>query len=1269
MRTVLRTAVALAALLLTPAWTQDDPHAAVDADTPRSEATAEEPGGAGADGAGGEEPVAAAAVAEDDLHPGLRDERVEWATERYAPHVEPPSDEGRAAMDNFTLAEGLEVSLFAAEPLLANPVCLYVDRHGDVYVGETFRHHAGVTDIREHMDWLDDDLASETVEDRVAYFRERLGDDFDSFTTEHDRLRLLRDTDGDGVADFARVFADGFDDPAAGIGAGVLVRDGDVYYTCIPDLWWLRDMDGDGRADRRRALSTGWGVRVAYLGHDLHGLRIGPDGRLYFSIGDRGFHVETESGVLHHPDRGAVLRCELDGSDLEVVHLGLRNPQELAFDDFGNLFTGDNNADAGDVARWVYVVEGGDSGWRQPYQWLPNRGPWKDEGIWDVTRDDAPAYIVPPLANFSSGPSGLTHYPGTGLGPEYQDHFFLCDFLGGASSSGVLAFDVTPSGASFEVGEREQFIWGVLATDAEFGPDGALYVSDWIGGWNTQGKGRIYKVVDPTQQDDVFTLGTRALLAEGVAARGAEELGQLLSHPDQRVRTEAHLELAERGDEGLEVLLEWLAYDDWERELIWTEAFVEGGLALGRSVDEVERSLRLMRLHALWGAGIVARKRPALTERIVSRTLIPTAGDADPELRAQAVRLLGDLRAAGSTETVRAAIDDESERVRFFAAIAAGRLGDAHAIEALVGLADAAGDDAYLRHAAVMGLLGCADADDLRALADHASVDVRRATLLVMRRRGDERLARFLHDEAGDLVVEAARAIHDQPVPAAMSALADLIESDVLTASRGDSAVAAGTAVGEDAHDNAGDDAGEVGARDDAAGNDQDELAGSTLLDDDALVRRVLNANLHLGGATRAAALSRFALRDDARDDHRAEALSMLRSWPEPSPRDLVVGAWRPLEERSDAVLHEVVSTLDADGIGTAPDEVLTEWVGLVEDLGAAQLAPRLVEIVDDGTRGSDVRTAALDTLESLEWPALDAVVGRALADPDGDLRARALDVLEGFAPQEALPRLPGILAGGEYPEQRVALGILGRARDPRVDDMLVAQLERLVGGVFPDELTLDLVLASERRLGLLPPEDAEGDHADDDGEHADSHDDDEQDAEARRRDFVRLAGLLERHRANHAFDPELGPWLDGLYGGDRDAGGEIFRRPALSCERCHAVDEDDPGQRVGPSLAGVGRRLARVQMLESIVVPNRRTAPGYSTTNLFLHDGEVIAGRILDEVDGVISIQDADGEIFEIAEEQVELRRAGLSAMPEELVAQLTREELRDLLAYLGSL
>src|SRR5262249_31802229 len=212
-----------------------------------------------------------------------------------------------------------------------------IDEHNRFYVAETYRLHAGVTDDRGHMDWLDDDLASSTVADRVALYHKHLKDRFSTYEKEHDRVRLIEDTDGDGKADPSTVFADAFPSAASGIGAGLLARGGNVWYTCIPDLWLLRDTKGTGHADVRRSLHTGYGVHVGFLGHDLHGLRMGPDGKLYFSIGDRGFNIQTEGRTVAYPDTGAVLRCNPDGSGLEVVATGLRNPQELAFDQYGNL--------------------------------------------------------------------------------------------------------------------------------------------------------------------------------------------------------------------------------------------------------------------------------------------------------------------------------------------------------------------------------------------------------------------------------------------------------------------------------------------------------------------------------------------------------------------------------------------------------------------------------------------------------------------------------------------------------------------------------------------------------------------------------------------------------------------------------------------------------------------------------------------------------------------------------------------------------------------
>ena len=75
---------------------------------------------------------------------------------------------------------------------------------------------------------------------------------------------------------------------------------------------------------------------------------------------------------------------------------------------------------------------------------------------------------MPPVANLANGPSGLTYYPGLGLPERYQKHFFLCDFRGSSGGSGIHAFALKPKGASFELVDRQQFVWSVLATDVRF---------------------------------------------------------------------------------------------------------------------------------------------------------------------------------------------------------------------------------------------------------------------------------------------------------------------------------------------------------------------------------------------------------------------------------------------------------------------------------------------------------------------------------------------------------------------------------------------------------------------------------------------------------------------------------------------------------------------------------------------------------------------------------------------------------------------------------
>src|SRR3954453_2566508 len=87
------------------------------------------------------------------------------ADKPFSPPIAPASGEGELAARAIKVPEGFRVELFAAEPMLANPVAFAIDERGRFFVAETFRHSSGVTDNRGHMDWLDEDLAARTVED------------------------------------------------------------------------------------------------------------------------------------------------------------------------------------------------------------------------------------------------------------------------------------------------------------------------------------------------------------------------------------------------------------------------------------------------------------------------------------------------------------------------------------------------------------------------------------------------------------------------------------------------------------------------------------------------------------------------------------------------------------------------------------------------------------------------------------------------------------------------------------------------------------------------------------------------------------------------------------------------------------------------------------------------------------------------------------------------------------------------------------------------
>src|SRR5262245_14772560 len=161
-----------------------------------------------------------------------------------------PEDSAKAA----TVAGGLKVEVWAAEPLLANPVCFAFDEQGKCYVAETYRHSQGVTDTRNHMNWLDDDINLKSVAERVKMFEKYK---YPLFPENGERVKVLWDSTGSDRADQSAVFSDGYNRPEDGIGAGLLARKGGVYYTCMPDLYLLKDTKGANKADAKQSLASG----------------------------------------------------------------------------------------------------------------------------------------------------------------------------------------------------------------------------------------------------------------------------------------------------------------------------------------------------------------------------------------------------------------------------------------------------------------------------------------------------------------------------------------------------------------------------------------------------------------------------------------------------------------------------------------------------------------------------------------------------------------------------------------------------------------------------------------------------------------------------------------------------------------------------------------------------------------------------------------------------------------------------------------------------
>ncbi len=900
------------------------------------------------------------------------------------------SNEGENAIKSFKFDEGLKAELWAAEPMVANGVAFSQDEKGRWYVAETFRQEHGVEDNRKHKQWQDDDIASMSTADRLAFMRKHFPDPAkfkEQFATYEDRIRRVEDSNGSGRADKSTIFAAGFTDPLDGTGAGILARGNDVWWTCIPNLWHFADKNDDGVAETKEKLLTGFGIKFALRGHDMHGLRFGPDGKLYFSIGDRAMNVTSKEGKnFPETEAGTILRCNPDGTDFEVFTTGVRNPQELAFDEHGNLFTGDNNSDAGDKARFTYLVEGGDCGWRGAFQYLPDRGPWMRERPWDEKVGPTVRYIVPCIANISNGPSGLTYNPGTGLSAKYNGKFYLSDFRGGASASVVHEITVKPKGAFFTATDRE-WVKGVLTTDVEFGNDGSLYVLDWVSSWGGVGKGRIYKFSDPNA-DRALQKETEKLISEGMTKRPETELAKLLAHADQRVRQAAQFELAKRGGASANVLAKVAA--------------------------ETKSANPLARLHGIWGLGQLAAKNGKVLD-----SLPALLGDSDPEVRAQSAKVLGDFKVAAAGGKLVTLLTDKENRVRFFAAMALGKIGHKAGFEPLCAmLAENNDQDPILRHGGVMGLVGCATAEQIAAKAKGTPVALRGAAAVALRRLKSPLVAEFLKDADETVVLDAARAIHDVPIEAAMPALA--------------------------------------------------ALTSSKAIKDTNILGRAINARYRLGGTENAQALAVFAANSATVEVARKDAIDALTEWADPNPKDRLLNEWRPLPKRGSENATAAMTPVIASILTEAPDSIRETVARLAAKLSIAAAGEPLFALASNERAGTGARVEAIRALATLKDKHLAQIAKLAVSDKNPKVRNEGLQALAATDPATAVGSIAQVIETGAVPERQGALLALSHIRSKEAAALLGQLMDKLIAGQLMPEIQVD-VLEAAKEQGSAP--------------------------------------------------------------------------------------------------------------------------------------------------------------------------------------------------------
>jgi putative membrane-bound dehydrogenase-like protein len=458
-----------------------------------------------------------------------------------------PPDKALASMQPGL---GLQVELFAAEPMLINPTAIDVDHKGRVWVCEGVNYRC-------------------KLRNRPLYRK------------EGDRIEILIDETGEGKATKAVTFYQGVD-LMAPLGVCVIPQaDGKALRVLVaqsPDILEFWDKDGDLKADGPPTkFLTGFGG----IDHDhgVHGLSIGPDGKLYFTVGDQGVKgLKSKDGkgkswTTNRTDCQAatVWRCDLDGNNLELIAHNFRNNYECCVDSFGEIWLSDNDDDGNQQTRICHVLPGGNYGY---WPRGPGQSHWHEE---------QPGIVHKTLRTGFGSPTGITFYEGSLLPKQYQGDLIHCD----AGPREVRYFKRIPKGAGYELEKTVM----LTSTDNWFrpsavrvAPDGSVFIADWydpgvgghgMGDWKM---GRIYRLTSgghkgyKVPEVKLDEKGWWAALSSPCLATRSAALNRLKSDEDEASRKLVISGMPKQMNAVLASRAEWLNWTQFKNNtFFWRE--------------------------------------------------------------------------------------------------------------------------------------------------------------------------------------------------------------------------------------------------------------------------------------------------------------------------------------------------------------------------------------------------------------------------------------------------------------------------------------------------------------------------------------------------------------------------------------------------------------------------------------------------------------------------------------------------------------------------